>query len=77
MALKFVKRLSDAPDYDSPGGNRCPEVWELASGDFAVIGQDITAQAKNSLPKEVIVGSEEKIVLLPRKVLQSSKANIP
>jgi hypothetical protein len=78
MKLKFKKRLSETPKYalDSPGGVRCPEIWELESGDIAVIGKDITSRVKNTLPSEVVLGKEERIILIPRKVLESVKRNI-
>ena len=61
----------------SPGGSRCPEIWEVDTDDFVVIGEDITQRVKNTIPADIILGEEERIILLPRKVLQSVKSNIP
>jgi len=77
--MQLLRRIStDVKELnlDSPGGNRCPEVWELDSGDFAVIGSDITEKAKNMLPKESILSDDERIVLVPKEVLRSAKPNI-
>jgi hypothetical protein len=78
--MKFIKRLSLDPrrlGSLSPGGNRCPGIWELDTGNFAVIGEDITKKVKKELPSEIMLGQEERIILLPREVLQSAKPNIP
>jgi len=76
--VKFVRRVTEPVQrlLDSPGGSRCPEVWEMDSGDFAVIGADITDEAKKILPPEVELGIEERIVMIPRAVLNSLKPNI-
>ena len=73
--MKFVKRVSLNPQM-SPGGSRCPEIWEVDTGDFVVIGEDITQRVKNTIPSNIILGEEERIILLPRKVLQSVESNI-
>lgn len=54
----------------------CPDIWELADGDFAVIGTDITALA-GKLPPEAGCASHERIVRIPRALLVAAKANIP
>ena len=74
--MKFVKRVSLNPQM-SPGGSRCPEIWEVDTGDFVVVGEDITQRVKDTIPSDIILGEEEKIILLPRKVLQSVKSKIP
>ncbi|HYV27316.1 MAG TPA: hypothetical protein VFA77_07265, partial [Candidatus Eisenbacteria bacterium] len=55
----------------------CPEVWELESGDFAVIGIDITAAAKPKLPPTAGCGPDERVVLIPRNLLINAKLDIP
>jgi len=42
----------------------CPDIFELESGDFAVIGIDITAGAVPKLPPSAGCGPDERIVLI-------------
>ncbi len=76
MEYAFKKRLSD-PIRMSRGGNRCPDIWELEDGNIIVIGEDITDKVENHLPSDVLLGAEERIVLIPRHVLVSTKKRIP
>lgn len=49
MSTPFVRRLVNA---GSPapcrGTYACPDIWEMADGDFAIIGEDITDLAAQS-----------------------------
>jgi hypothetical protein len=54
----------------------CPDIWELASGDFAIIGADITSVSA-SLPSSANCGPDERIVRIPRKTLVLAKRDIP
>ena len=76
----FLRRLG--PDPHANGGKTaalsgCPDILELASGDFAVIGIDITAKGVPSLPPTVGCGPDERIVWIPRKTLVLAKPDIP
>jgi hypothetical protein len=78
--IKFNRRLG--PDPHANGAQTialqgCPEVWELESGDFAVIGIDITAAAKPKLPPTAGCGPDERVVLIPRNLLINAKLDIP
>lgn len=55
----------------------CPDIWELADGDFAVIGPDITAEAGGRLPPSASCGPDERIIKLPRRSLVLAKPDIP
>jgi hypothetical protein len=46
----FTRRLGSNGPLACAGGCRCPDILELESGDFAIIGTDITPQAIHSLP---------------------------
>ena len=48
MKALFVRRLVPPPACHGTYG--CPDLWELADGDFAVIGEDITALAAQLPP---------------------------
>jgi hypothetical protein len=55
----------------------CPDIFELESGDFAIVGQDITETAKMHLPANASCGPDERIVIIPRTTLVLAKKDIP
>jgi hypothetical protein len=75
--MKFVRRLT-ITDNNKPlcSVNSCPDLFETETGEYAVVGTDITKVAKSSLPKGFVLSPKEKIVLIPRNVLQTAKQNI-
>lgn len=76
----FLKRLGPDPHAN---GNRtsacrgCPDIFELESGDFAIIGSDITDESSPHLPASASCGPDERIVRIPRKTLVLAKHDIP
>lgn len=76
----FKRRLGSDPHA---GGARtsalrgCPDLFELDDGDFAVIGIDMTAEARPHLPATASCGPDERIVRVPRTRLVSAKSEIP
>ena len=75
-----MKRLG--PDPHANGAmtialRGCPDIFELESGDFAVIGIDITDAAAPKLPPTAGCGPDERIVRIPRKTLTLAKRDIP
>ena len=75
----FLRRLGPDPHANgakSVGCRGCPDIFELASGDFAVIGADIT-DAAVMLPPTAGCGPDERIVRIPRKTLILAKSDIP
>lgn len=78
--LEFIRRLG--PDPHANGArtialNGCPDIWELANGDFAIIGIDITNSAKPHLPASAGCGPDERIIRIPRNLLADAKPDIP
>jgi hypothetical protein len=78
--IEFRRRIG--PDPHANGRqtvalNNCPDIFELASGDFAIIGIDITDAAKAKLPPTAGCGPDERIVLIPRNLLREAKSDIP
>jgi len=76
----FLRRLG--PDPHANGAHtialrNCPDVWELESGDFAIIGIDITDAATPKLPPSASCGPDERIVRIPRNLLVNAKSDIP
>jgi hypothetical protein len=72
--IEFRRRLGPKACV---GCDQCPDIWELESGDFAVIGVDITETARAALPKTAGCSPDERIVLLPRRLLVNAKHDIP
>lgn len=75
----FQRRIG--PDPHANGAqtsslNGCPDIWEMADGDFAIIGPDITAQV-GILPPTAGCGPDERIVKLPRHLLVGARTAIP
>jgi hypothetical protein len=76
----FIRRLG--PDPHAIGVmtialHGCPDIFELESGDFAIIGIDITNAAKSKLPSTAGCGPDERIVVIPRHLLVNAKSDIP
>jgi hypothetical protein len=55
----------------------CPDIFELESGDFALIGRNITADMTEHLPNDAGCGPDECIVWIPRRTLVLAKGDIP
>ena len=78
--LIFLCRLGLDPHENgakSVGCSGCPDIFELADGDFAVIGIDITDAAASKLPPTAGCGPDERIIRIPRKTLVLAKSDIP
>lgn len=76
----FVRRLGPDPhanNQQTPGLQGCPDILELESGDFAVIGADITEIASGNLAFGASCGPDERVVRIPRRLLVGAKRYIP
>ncbi len=71
----FLRRLG--PESSCYNTSACPDILELADGDFAVIGTDITAESHGRLPPRVGCGNGERIVRIPRKVMLAALPDMP
>lgn len=76
----FLRRIG--PDPHANGAktvalNNCPDILELESGDFAIIGIDMTEVALPHLPPTASCGPDERIVRIPRNLLVNAKPEIP
>ena len=75
----FLRRIGPDPHADgqkTPGVYGCPDILELENGDFAIIGADITSAAAR-LPAGSNCGPDERIVVIPRRILVRAKSDIP
>lgn len=74
----ILRRLGPLPDAAlCVSGRACPELFELNTGDFAIIGADITEEASACLPPGSGCGPQERIVRVPRRTLVLARADIP
>ena len=76
----FRRRLGPDPHSKgaaTPALQGCPDVFELESGDFAIIGRDITQEAVEQLPVGASCGPDERIIVIPRKTLVLAKPDVP
>ena len=76
----FIRRLGPDPHQSgmqTPALRGCPDIFELETGDFAIVGRDITREAAGQLPQNASCGPDERIVLVPRRTLVLAKSDIP
>lgn len=78
-SASFVRRWGKSAAELGITDNRpsCPDLWELDNGDVAVIGRDLTHVYADRLPAGVSVGDDERLVIVPRSLLITAKADIP
>ena len=76
----FTHRLGPDPHANgaqTPSLQGCPDILAMDSGDFAVIGVDITEEARAHMLATAGCGPEERVVRIPRKTLVLAKPDIP
>jgi len=77
--MRFKRRIGPDPHAngrETAACQGCPDIWELDTGDFAVIGITITGEAESILPESAGCGPDESIVLVPRNILLAAKPEI-
>jgi hypothetical protein len=80
MCHMFLRRLGQDPHANGQQTSSlagCPDILELATGDFAIIGVDITDAAKSQMFPTAGCGPDERVVRIPRKMLIGAKRDIP
>lgn len=73
----FLRRLLPVPAGLCSGSNSCPDLLEMETGDFAVIGTDITDEARPRLLPGSGCGEGERVVRVPRRLLVEARAHLP
>jgi hypothetical protein len=76
----FTRRIGPDPHANgaqTPSLRGCPDILEMETGDFAVIGKDITEQAASRLNFGASCGPDERIVSIPRNTLILARPDIP
>lgn len=75
--IEFRRRIGPSPRAGACFSTAaCPDIFEMADGDFAIIGSDITHEA-GKLPADAGCAPHERIIRVPRKLLVRAKADIP
>lgn len=75
---QIVRRLGASPrERGSATGATCPDIFELADGNFAIIGTDLTDSLDSQLPVDAACADYERIVVITRETLVRAKADIP
>ena len=75
-SMKIKTRLGVGPDA-SGGRKTCPDFYELESGEFVVIGRDVTEAFSTFLPADASMSPNERAVLVPRIIITSARSEIP
>jgi hypothetical protein len=78
--MEFLRRLGPDPhegEDKSPNLSGCPDIWELGSGDFLVIGRNHTSDISGALPATASCGPDEAVVVIHRSILVRAKQDIP
>jgi len=79
--MTFLRKLGPQNPQRGPAEcialEHCPDILELADGDFAIIGAPVTSEAIPALPAGVSCGPHEAVVRIPRRVLVEAKPDIP
>jgi hypothetical protein len=78
--VSITKRLGTAPKERSLAcvvRRTCPDIFALSSGDFAIIGKDVTTELRDRLPSDAGCSEVERIIVIPREVLLAAKPDIP
>ncbi|WP_084504011.1 hypothetical protein [Actinoplanes sp. N902-109] len=69
-ASAVKRRVGIAPTLRGSATNcTCPDIFELADGNFAVIGTDRTAEFDGRLPADAGVAAYERVVVITRDTL--------
>ncbi|MCX4917507.1 hypothetical protein [Streptomyces sp. NBC_00687] len=76
--MRIVRRVGASPrERGSASGQSCPDIFELADGDFAVIGREATQALDPELPSDAARADYERIVIITRETLLRAKKDIP
>ncbi|MFE6688156.1 hypothetical protein ACFVFQ_16970 [Streptomyces sp. NPDC057743] len=78
-SARFHRRLGQSAGElgVTDGKLECPDIWQLDNGDIAVIGKDLTEHYGPRLPDDVRLAPDERLVVIPGRMLSSAKADIP
>ena len=76
----FLRRIGPDPHANGQmtvACQGCPDILEMADGDFAVIGIDMTEEARKQMFPTAGCGPDERVVRVPRGLLIAARRDIP
>ena len=76
-SILAVRRLGRPADEKTTGATGSPDIVELADGDFAVVGWDVTGDINLALLPGVHCAPGERVVRIDRSVLIQARRDIP
>ncbi|MCM4082437.1 hypothetical protein [Paractinoplanes hotanensis] len=77
-ASPILRRLGSSPRARGSATEcTCPDLFELADGNFAVIGTDRTDELRHHLPEDAGVAQYERIVVVSRETLVAARKDLP
>jgi len=77
--IKIRRRVSAHPEdmgFTKMLKAICPDIFETETGDFVIIGRDVTSIVESEIPADAIISKGERVVLIPRDLLVSAAENI-
>lgn len=80
--MRLAIRVGPDPHSPEAGGPKtpaaegCPDVWQLDTGDYAVIGIEIASRVDRPLPATASCGPDETIVMVPRRILEAAARSL-
>lgn len=77
LPTMFIRRLGQQKGMQCENGHYCPQLLEMADGDFAAVGPDITDEAIEKMLPGPGIGPNERAIRIPRRVMVASRADIP
>lgn len=77
--IKIKRRVSAHPadlGFTQKKFAVCPDIFETETGDFVIIGRDVTSIIEPEIPADAVISKGERVVLIPRDLLVSAADNI-
>jgi len=77
--IKIKRRVSGHPDemgFTKMFKGICPDIFETETGDYLIIGTDVTSMVEPEIPADAVISKGERVVLIPRDLLVSAVDNI-
>ena len=77
--IKIKRRVSKHPvdmGFTKMFKAVCPDIFETETGDFLIIGRDVTSIVEPEIPADAVISKGERVVLIPRDLLVSAADNI-
>lgn len=69
-------RTPDKPPTDTAGLKGCPNVLELETGDYVIIGIRSTASLRPHLPTGTVCGPDEEMIVVPKRVFEDAARSL-